>query len=370
MNMYADILPLIVQRVYFLISRLFNYEILILLIFLIGCAHKPALDNRLSLVIGCGIYDLEGKIIRSYPGSECIFFSDGSLLSYDPAKTKLQKFNAQMTELWSLKAHVHHGIHLTEDRKILLNSSIVKNNIRYDNLLLVNQDGKVEKTYSFLEHLNEITKNYHAFKTPEPYETQWDQNLQFTKEFTHLAASYEVPYDMPGFAEKGSILLTFNTIGRGVYVLDKRFKSITRYQSLKVGIFHDAQTFSPDEFLYFVNSTSHSPARIEFFNTSHQQESKAIEADFFAFFAGSIQVVNPRLMVVTDGKSKYGQVPDVANTKDLNLPKMVELSKHTMNRVLFISDDGKILREIHLNFKASSAKVYNLQDFLKHNVGL
>lgn len=346
-------------------------NLLVVFFMIIGCSHNTPTKKSLSLILGCSIHNQDGKIIKSFPGTNCVYFPDGSLVSYNPVEKLLQKFDKNLSVIWTLPLHVHHGIHLTHENKLLINSSVVKENIRYDEIFLIDLHGRIQKKYSFYEHFDEIKKNFvsgkHSF---EPYKTSWDQNLNFTHEYSHLAASYEIAQDMPGFAQKGSILLTFNTYGRGVYVLSKDFNKITHYEKLTVGIFHDAQSVNSHEIVYFVNTGRDKRSRVEFYDVNKNKVSKTIDRDFFAFFAGSVQIVNDDLVLVTDGKSKHGKVPDLQIEKNLSLQNMVELSKETFNRIIYLSGKGEVIKELHLDFKIGSAKLQDVQSFLKHNLGL
>lgn len=344
---------------------------LILFFFMMGCAHKKVIRDELSLVIGCSIYNMDGKIHKSFPGEECVFFDDGTFVTYNSKKKTLQKYDQKLSEIWSLNIHVHHGIHITEKGDLLINSSEVQKKIRYDKLLLVSQDGKIKNSFSFADHLEEIKKNFsHNQKYFVPYATDWEKNLDFTHEYTHLAASYEVSEEIKNFAPKGSYLLTFNSLGRGVYVLSADFSKLISYRKLPYKIFHDVQRFSDTEIVYFVNTSPESPAHVEVYDVVQNNVTRMIDKDFFAYFAGAIQFIDQRLFLVTDSNSNKGAQPVLKQTGVLSIEGRIELSKNNFSRVVLMTDEGEVIKELHFDFKFNSAKLVNVQKFLAKNIGL
>lgn len=344
---------------------------LILLIFIISCAHKKVLRKELSLVIGCTIYDLDGKVLSSYPGEECVFFEDGSFITYDSKNRVLQRYDKKLSSVWSLNAHVHHGIHQTKNGDLLVNSSVINNKVRYDVLLLISPDGIIKKSYSFESNLAEIKKNFpHDEKFFKPYKADWDKNLNFTSEYTHLAASYEVQGDIKGFASSGSYLLTLNSLGRGAYVLAEDFSSLISYRKLPTKIFHDVQRYSETEIVYFVNSTSEDKAHIEIFDVVQNKVTRTIEKDFFAYFAGAVQLVDQHHFLVTDSNSNKGADPVLTHKGPLSIEERVKLSQNNFSRVIFMTDKGDIIKELHFDFKFNSARLVDVQSFLANNIRL
>lgn len=352
----------------------------LLLLVCISCAHKPEVSKELfkdlSLVIGCSIYDLNGKLVTSFPGEECVFFEDGSFVSYDSKRKILERFDNKLSSRWKLNMHVHHGIHQTKSGDLLVNSSVIKNKVRYDVLKLVSMDGVIKKTFSFEEHLKDIKKYFsHEAKFFKPYKADWDKNLDFTSEYTHLAASYEVQKEIKDFAPAGSILLTFNSLGRGAYVLSEDFSSLINYRALPYKIFHDVQRYSDTKIVYFVNtSPSETPAHIEVFDVVQKQVTRKIDHDFFAYFAGGIQMLDQNYFLVTDSNSSKGVDPVLTHKNVfLSIEERISLSKNNFSRVVFISDEtgnAVIVKELHFDFKFNSARLMNVQRFLSENVRL
>lgn len=349
-------------------------KILFLLLLIVSCSHTSIVQKLQNqgqyIVSGCTIYDLEGKIIRSYPGLFCIFHEDGSYLSYDEKNLVLTKYDKDLKKLWSFNRHVHHEMKLTSSGDYLLNSSIVKKNIRYDEILLLSSHGKLIKHYSFYDHLKEIRRP----KMDSPYRTNWEQNLKFEFEFTHLAASYEVPRDMKLddkiFAPKGSYLLSLNSLGSGVYILDEKMERILDYRHLPVSrIFHDAQLYSPTELIYFYNTGVIHPelpkdfAKVVIYDVFKNKISKEFSGDFYALFGGGVQVLSSDLFLISDTDSAF------------NLEIKDKISKHEVHRLLkgrvvFYSLKEGIVHEVHFNQPMQQVKMWDLQSFLEKNIGL
>lgn len=344
---------------------------ILFLIFLLGCAHTKQIRKELSLVIGCNIYDLNGKVIAGFPGEECVFFDDGSFVTYDSKNRVLQRYDKNLSRVWSLNTHVHHGIHLTSAGDLLVNSSVINNMVRYDVLLLISPDGVIKQSYSFEKHLEEIKTNFpHVKKYFKPYKADWDKNLNFNSEYTHLAASYEVKKEIRGFAPKGSILLTFNSLGRGAYVLDRYFSKLISYRKLPPKIFHDVQRYSETEIVYFVNSSQEDKAHVEIFDVVQNKVTRKIEKDFFAYFAGAVQMVDQHHFLITDSKSNKGADPVLTHKGALSIEERVKLSQNNFSRVILMTDEGEIMKELHFDFKFNSARLVDVQNFLAKNIRL
>lgn len=358
-----------------------------LLIFLLmSCASRQhdqeinVLKNEgYSLVIGCMIYDLDGNLQSSYPGEECVFMEDGSFLSYDSKIQVLTKYDRTLKSLWKLNLHVHHGIKLLSNGDIIINSSIIKDHnnfkkVRFSNVVIISQEGKIKKSFSFFDHLNEVLKNS---KRPvsdiKPYPANWDQNIDFDYEYTHLAGTYEVkaPLMADGkvFAPEGSFLLTFNSIGRGVYVLSPDIDKVINYKFLSNRIFHDIQPFSGTEVIFFVNTHKDQEAHVVIQDLSSGKPPENIYSDMFAYFAGAVQPINQDLFLVSDSKSTKG----TSESKDesyLSVEERVKLSDQKFGRLLFINRSGRILRELNFEFRFQSGRMQNLKSFLQKNIRL
>lgn len=345
----------------------------------VSLAQQVLKDKGNHVFIGCKIYDLEGQIVRSYPGDNCLFQDDGSFVSYDLKNKRLEKFNHQLKKLWSLEIHTHHGIKLTMGGDFLINSSTVRpygefKKVRFDEVVLVSQDGKIKKRFSFFDHLSKIVANNPPNYPKKAVKRNWDENLDFTHELTHLASSHEVTETIQKngnvFAPKGSFLVTLNSAGKGVYVLDDSLTRIVNYKKIPSQIFHDVQPFFESNLIYLSNTAPGEKAHVAVYDVFSSEVIETREQDFLAFFGGGVHVIDRDLLLVTDSNSNKGSKESVDIKKWLSLEERRNISMKKLSRVVFLSRSQGVIKEIHFDFKFIVARFQNLSKFLKTSVPL
>ncbi len=352
------------------------------ILFIHGCAYfkqKSTLekleDEGYSLAIGCEIYNLEGNLLRSFPGEHCLFFDDGSLLSYDPKRQELSKFNSNLSKEWSIHKHVHHMMTTTRDNNILVKSSSFheyngKKNVRFDDLILINLEGQILGEFSFYETISKLNK----IRKRGPQKTAWDKNISFEFEATHLPSAYEIHYpiekDGKVFAPKGSFIVSLNTLFSGIYILSSDLSRIIGFSyALTMDNFHDVQQYSGTEVIYFLNNLHTKPeisekeAKIVVQDLLKQKYTHVYAAGFYALFGGGVQFINEDLLLVSDLKSRFGK-SDLSKKDSTNEADRIREHAEKKGRVVLYSPKKGILHEIHFAKAFSNAKLMKLKPFM------
>lgn len=366
---------------FFLIALKLITSIVILSTF--GCAswHMGSQLKKLEasghyIVVECNIYDFNGHYKKSFPGSFCVFDNDGSFISYDPKKYELSKYDKYLKKIWTIKRHLHHDITQMSNGDLLLNSSIVKpqsgfKKVRFDEILIISKDGIVKNKIRFdLDFVKKQTRDKF------PMETRWDLNLDFTHEFTHLAASYEINYDIKigdkVIAPKGSILATMNASIVGFFLLDSKLEKILHYFHMPFPV-HDAQLVSHNEVIFFKNNIVMRPIKeqeksgLVIYDLIKKEQVKKFSEGSFGFFGGSTQKISSDLFMVCDTGSKFSTQSD----KQFSFDIKDKLKEHELRkaRIAFYSDKGELIKELHFDKAFSHAKVQKLDEFLQNNIG-
>lgn len=62
----------------------------------------PSLNQYKHIVIDCQIYDLEGKLLKKFQGSNCVFFNDGSFVKVNSSQDQLVRVNGKSEIKWNL----------------------------------------------------------------------------------------------------------------------------------------------------------------------------------------------------------------------------------------------------------------------------
>lgn len=353
---------------------------LFFLILLTSCSQTSLTSKKRSwaekgdrLVIDCFVYDLRGELLQKYPGQYCVYLDDGSLISYDPSRSSVVKYDSSMKEVWLLPRHAHHQMRLLSNGDLLVNSSEFKDfkklkNVRFDSVLVVGQDGKIKKEFSFYKYLQ--ASNKLASRTA--WGASWDRNLSFRNEVTHLAASHET-YSTLRLAHektipKGSFVLSLN--GDAVVIVDPDMKEVLLYQKITpLTFFHDAQQFSDHELIFFRNSLSPTPladseqASVEVYDTEKNYVTKSLCSGLFSLFGGGVQVIDKDTHVISDTDSKFKRIPQVLTDK-------FEEHERRNGRVTFLNRLTNERQELHFQVSFHKASVMNLKNFLSRNIGI
>lgn len=360
----------------------------LIFILLVACSTMPLTkfqNDGKYFVAGCSIYDLNGKVVRSYPGQFCVFMNDGSFVTYEGAKLELTKYDGKMNKLWVLKTHIHHGLEITEQGDLITQSSYVKpfmgtKRVRFDVMLRVNQQGEIVASFEWKNHLQSLLPSWGPF---EPYEIRENKELELKHEITHQASCFELYDDMKVgdlVIPKGSIIATLNGLGSGIYIFDKDLTKIL--YSTKVPLtylFHDAQQFSKDEIIYFKNSVgmrSHSSldrALIMIYDLTENRTTTEVGYDLN--LSGTVQGGTQKIDGDTILISDYVNDPKVIYPESvIENPSKLELRDfHRTRKVratLYSLSQKKVLHQITFPFIEAKVRLLDVRGFLKNNVGL
>ena len=82
-----------------------------------------------NLVNGCGIYDMNGQHLLSYPGQECRYYANGDIVA-GIDMNYLSMYHQDLSPLWKTanfgEHGVHHDIYLADDSSVYFLSSEIK----------------------------------------------------------------------------------------------------------------------------------------------------------------------------------------------------------------------------------------------------
>jgi hypothetical protein len=248
-----------------------NKLIILLIIFTQICFGKDfSGDQKMPVhnIIECKIVDMNGKIIKNFGASRCIFLPDGSVVA--GSYNKLGFFNPKMTKRWEKKINTHHQLNLSVDSKqILVMSSTVhkvKNkNIRFDNFIIYDFDGNIIKQSDFFDHQKDLLSRTTPDKRqPLPIGESLKKHAPGAElEFSHANSFYEIDENMLGKKhsafKKGNYIININLLGL-VIVMDSNLKTIlwSMPQYTHKGLrpsWHDVHVLKSGSLLVFNNNS-------------------------------------------------------------------------------------------------------------------
>lgn len=364
-------------------------KILILLIFIVSCSHlkKQNFKNSFKageyLVSGCRILNTDGTLKKSFPGGQCLFLPDGSLISYDYAKIELTYFRKDMSVLWRKKIHVHHeSLQITKSGELAFLSSFVARyngiqKVRFDEIVKASlETGDVTGRFSMEEHARALNPHAPFFLYP----TDWEKVLGHTHEATHAGWLHELKSPLYKNGQilfpAGSFIVMVNGFEPRMHVISSDLKTLLGTRRLTSNVFaHTVIPYSDHELIYFVNTHFFRPisqteeAHIAVYDFNKEQVSQTYHGDFFAFYSGGVQVLNRDLLLVSDLGSKFSEKISSITGDDRPSSKIRE-HKKTKARALLYSSQGKVLDELHFDFANQSFVMMDLSDFLRNNIGI
>ncbi len=281
------------------------------LFFYLGSSH--AADwKRLHLVNECDIFNFEGSLIKSFPGSACIFLEDGRFFSSTVDDIKLM--NKDLSVAWSHKGYFHHQMNQTLDKKrfLVMSSNLLKEKhglTRDDKLMIYDLEGKIIHSISS----SEIYQQLNHLPYLREAEPMLKELINVTHEKTHFNSFYEIPPNK--LEKKYSYMKAGNFIvnGRedGIFFLSPDLKKILNFISYK-GAFnhrvHDVQVLPNGHLLLFNNFVAgydkfHSQSAIEEISPVDQKVFFRYQANpgvfFFVATGGSVQKLNNDLYLFT-----------------------------------------------------------------------
>lgn len=217
--------------------------------------------KKSQLIVGCNIFTITGKPIRTFPGNICVFLNDGSFLSI--TNNSLRKINHKSHTEWEISGNFHHQLNLTTDgKKILaLSSGLVtspKGPFREDKFLIISMDGKILHQQSFTE----ITKQIKVYEFDEKAQTTHEVIIEGTKvnkEISHFNSFYEIPPfkregSQPVWLKEGNFII--NGLSQGMIILSSDLQKVLHEEGFTNSIHHrvhDVQINKKGNILYFNN---------------------------------------------------------------------------------------------------------------------
>lgn len=244
--------------------------------------------TKFHLINGCTIFNMRGENIKSFPGEICQFLDDGSyVLSSGHGIMRMTK---KMETLWEVKAHVHHQVNLSPDKKrlLILSSDIFngKNDVRQDKFIIMDLHGKVIHE----QKASEIFRQIKVTPFMRPY-TDPGHIFNAKDEISHFNSIYEIgeirqSEKKPEWLTKGNVVV--NSLIDGIFILSPDLKKVlhhTKFSLSENHSVHDVQVTERGSFLYFNNLEK---------PQLKKDLSKIKEGEtFFPTLKSSVQEINP-----------------------------------------------------------------------------
>lgn len=222
--------------------------------------------------IDCSIYGFDGKIVRSYNASMCIFLEDGSRIELHESSQEGQggeiRYISSNNDLkWNHEDQPHHELQLTRDKKWIFYLGreygvLDGKKIRFDTINVLNLNGEqvvtwsLKENFAFLEKiLKEHRKALHPIMNPH--------NLPAKAfEFTHFNSVKEIPhnklYPQLKYLKPGNFILGANCMG--VFIIFNphfnKIEKILNSDQRNDCNTHDAQVLPNGNILHYSNFES------------------------------------------------------------------------------------------------------------------
>jgi hypothetical protein len=254
----------------------------LVLILLSACAHSekkvtPPLPAPLALPAlphvksGCRVYDLAGHPIRSFAGSQCLFFKDGSYLV--GSERDLALIDANQETKWKHSLFTNHILTETSHGDFLVNASEIhklgRKRVRYGVLHKFSHDGRELGRFSMYDHRKEFLDFLHEAEAKALKSFGWEIDVfpDVKFEFSHINSYYEIPNYGPQQIEglrPGSIIVNTIFPKNVIFVISpdlSRIESLHLFEIPQVDITmtHDVQVLPNGHVLLYNNLNSVRP---------------------------------------------------------------------------------------------------------------
>ena len=121
---------------------------LLIILFYIFPAFANDQPKKIVNVVGCSIFDSNGKILKKYLGWVCAFFPNGNMILGDGFT--LTFYDPKMNPIWSKDVHTNYIAYSEEDQTgLVIASNIIKDTVRLDRLEIYDKNGKLQKHFDF-----------------------------------------------------------------------------------------------------------------------------------------------------------------------------------------------------------------------------
>ncbi len=217
--------------------------------------------KKWSLVKDCSILDINGKMLRSFPGKYCLFLPDGSYISTE--NEHIRRINPDNEILWQVNEPIHHQNKFSHDGKRILGLSSAiyvtpkEEKSREDTFVVMDLDGKVLHKQSASAILNKMKVLFLPWKGKEKIQG-------ISSEISHFNSIQEIPPQTstkgrPDWLKAGNIVVS--GLRQGVFVLSPDLQKVLHHryfiQTHKHAV-HDAQITANGTFLYYANLVANS----------------------------------------------------------------------------------------------------------------
>lgn len=303
----------------------------ILVVVFLGAVPLTAQQN----IIRCTILNMSGDVLRTFPGSRCVFLPDGSVLS-GKART-LTFYDSSMTQLWQLPMENHHQINLSLDGKLFLvmTSSLRQREtlkVRYDRLEVMDRTGKRLKYFDFYDHYEDINRRIGKRKAPyvligESMREHVPEDVKY--EFSHANSFYEIPSNSNenkhAAFKKGNFIVNVNVAdSEGILlILDKDLKKILwsmKQPKTKNNLtsLHDVQFLPSGKLLAYTNLSPQSQGDFSSIDEIDPLTGKVTNLyvdsapkNFFSPYCGGVQKLDSGHLLISDITNEHGRAFEV-----------------------------------------------------------
>lgn len=198
-----------------------------------------------TYTFSCEIIDPAGKLLRKYPGWNCIYLDSGEVIWN--TQFELLKLSNEGTLDWQKPLNAHHTFRLLDNEHfLLLNSSIHQykdKRVRFDRISIFDLKGNELKYFDFYDHQDELLsrampeyrdflgETFIGLRIPDDSLTD-EEEFEFIStpfEFAHANSVYEIPKNsisrkIKAF-KKGNFIVNVNGLCT-TFILSQDFKNI------------------------------------------------------------------------------------------------------------------------------------------------
>lgn len=214
--------------------------------------------NFTHMAFNCHVFNIHGKKIATFNGGNCWFESTGHVAV--GSSGIIYKMNEKTDILWKIKPlYPHHTFSKSvfADNYLTLNSEYLMSpeygQVRYDELLVLNDEGKIIKNFKFSEY-----DKKHPLPRP-PTDNKWTiDKVGPSKEFSHGNSFKEISEIKNGKPVLGGYVYS-SVLERKIYFLDRHLKKIIGIIDASELRLHDIQQYSQNKLIAYGNSYDGDP---------------------------------------------------------------------------------------------------------------
>ena len=213
-------------------------------------AAAKRLNTFSHIQIGCRIIDYAGNLVFFAAGGDmCLFYDDGTYIMSRPGGP-LTKIDKNRNIIWKTDLNVHHVLEKSRFSDDILAigdqwENIDNRFIRFDKLLVINQNGKVQKSFGFKNYIEGYKVKYDPW---EIRDAPADKSLELSH-FNSFAETYETGASSPVL----SGYVANDRFSKQAFFLNKDLSQITQIWDFETRAVHGLIAASSDQFIYYMN---------------------------------------------------------------------------------------------------------------------